>query len=171
MENSLLIFVSGIAILIGLFGSFLPFVPGVWLSIIGLLIFKYSVVASFSWAIFFITLSLVVVFQLLNYVIPIISTKKFGGSKYGVWGALVGLIVGLIVGGPLGMIACMFIGAFVSEYYFNKQDTALAFKSAFGTFIGYLISVGLELMLSCWIFYLFVSDMLKYLSKNPGEFF
>ena len=158
MENHLLIFVSGLAILIGLFGVILPLVPGVWLSLTGLFLFKYFGFASFEWNTFFITLILVVLSQILSFIIPIFTTKKFGGSNYGVLGATIGLFLGLFLGGPFGIIIGPFLGTFFGELLFNRNNKQ-AFRAALGSFFGFLLSMGIEFMLCIWIMFLYLHDI------------
>jgi uncharacterized protein YqgC (DUF456 family) len=94
----------------------------------------------------------VVVIQILDYFIPAWGTKKFGGTKYGVWGSTIGLFVGLFMG-PLGIVIGPFIGAVLGELiYFNRHpQTTLseteqnknsnfnrALRAGFGSFIGLL---------------------------------
>ena len=93
-----------------------------------------------------------VVIQILDYFIPAWGTKKFGGTKYGVWGSTIGLFVGLFMG-PLGIVVGPFIGAVLGELiYFNRHpQTTLseteqyknsnfnrALRAGFGSFIGLL---------------------------------
>ena len=65
--------------------------------------------------------------SILDYIVPVWGTKKFGGSKYGTRGATVGLIIGLFLG-PLGIIIGPFIGAVVGELIF-KDDMKYATQS------------------------------------------
>lgn len=84
--------------------------------------------------------------QILDQVVPVIGTKKFGGTKYGVRGSIIGLIVGIIVlpilgitVGPFGIIGILagpFIGAYMGEKYAN-QNNDRAMRSAIGSFLGF----------------------------------
>lgn len=80
----------------------------------------------------------------MDYLIPIWGTKKFGGSKAGVWGSIIGLAVGLFFG-PLGFVLGPFLGAFLGEYIIDPNDFKRALKSATGSLIGFLIGTGLKL--------------------------
>ena len=61
----------------------------------------------------------------------------FGGSKYGMRGATVGLIIGLFLG-PVGLIIGTLIGAFVGEMIY-KDDINYAIKAGFGSLLGFLV--------------------------------
>ena len=52
----------------------------------------------FSWQTLLIWGIVTVVVLLLDYVVPAWGTKRFGGSKWGTWGSVVGLIVGMFMG-------------------------------------------------------------------------
>jgi uncharacterized protein YqgC (DUF456 family) len=67
----------------------------------------------------------VVVIQVLDYFIPAWGTKKFGGTKWGVWGSTIGLLLGFLMG-PLGIVLGPFVGAVVGELlYFNQHPETL----------------------------------------------
>jgi uncharacterized protein YqgC (DUF456 family) len=89
-----------------------------------------------------------VVVYILDYIIPALGTKKFGGSKYGIIGTTVGLLVGLIFLGPLGIIIGPFIGAFIGELIHDNENSNRALKAAFGSLIGFLFSTGLKFIVS-----------------------
>jgi uncharacterized protein YqgC (DUF456 family) len=86
----------------------------------------------------------VVVIQVLDYVVPLYGTKKFGGTKYGIRGCAVGLIAGVWFG-PAGIIAGPFIGALVGELLANTESEK-AWRAAIGSFIGFVFSTLLKLV-------------------------
>lgn len=130
---------------VGLIGSFLPVLPGPALSWVGLLlIYLTKTVENNYWVLGF-TLVLTIVISILDYVIPAKGTKRFGGTKYGVWGTNIGLVVGLFFP-PIGFIVGPFVGAFVGELINNSQDKNGALKAAFGSFIGFLVSTFMKFM-------------------------
>ncbi len=128
----------------GIIGSVVPFLPGPPLSYGGLLVLQLREVTAFSTKFLLIWLAIVVVIVVLDYVVPIYGTKKFGGSKYGMWGCTIGLIAGFWFG-PIGIIAGPFIGAFVGELLANNESDR-ALKAALGSFIGFMFSTLLKLV-------------------------
>ena len=80
----------------------------------------------------------------LDYVIPLLGTRKYGGSKYGVWGSTIGLIAGFWMG-PLGIIIGPFIGAFVGEMI-ASSNTEHAMRAAWGSFVGFLFGTLIKLI-------------------------
>lgn len=138
------IVLGGVFLLIGLGGSFLPILPGPPIAFIGLWIQQVKAEAPFSPKFLWIWVGIILVITILDYMIPVYGTKKFGGSKYGVWGCTIGLVVGLWMG-PIGIIAGPFLGAFIGEMLAN-QNSAQAMKAATGSIIGFLLSTGIKLI-------------------------
>lgn len=128
----------------GIIGSVVPFLPGPPLSYGGLLVLQLREMTAFSTKFLLIWLAIVVVIVVLDYVVPIYGTKKFGGSKYGMWGCTIGLIAGFWFG-PIGIIAGPFVGAFVGELLANNESDR-ALKAALGSFIGFMFSTLLKLV-------------------------
>ena len=161
METIILIS-SIVLILLGIIGSFLPVLPGPLTSWGGLiLIHQHSDVpqnSSFVWITFGIALTVFI----LDYIIPALGTKKFGGTKKGVYGASIGLIIGLLFLGPFGVIAGPFFGAYVGELMQdNNQKKAL--KSAFGSLIGFLGGVFIKFSVAIVYLYFFSAILWRHL--------
>jgi uncharacterized protein YqgC (DUF456 family) len=137
-----------ILMLVGLAGCILPFLPGPPLCYAALLIQQLQSSPPYE-AKFLITWAIItVVITGLDYVIPLYGTKKFGGTKYGMWGCVIGLIGGLWLG-PLGIIIGPFIGAFVGELIGNANSNQ-AFRAALGSFVGFLLGTLLKLV-ACFV--------------------
>ena len=98
-----------------------------------------------------ITLVIALIIVVLDYVIPAVGTKRFGGSRAGAIGTTIGLIVGLIAPIPFGILLGPFLGAFIGEVAFNKTDSDRALKAAFGSFLGFLASTFMKLVV-CFIY-------------------
>jgi len=136
----LILIVSLIFVVVGILGSILPALPGPPLSWIGLLILYTTKGIEWNYWLLGITFVVTLIIAILDYVIPAQGTKRFGGSKYGIWGTNIGLIVGIFAPIPLGFIIGPFVGAFVGELIYNSQDSKRAFKAATGSFIGFIAS-------------------------------
>jgi len=140
---------------IGIIGSFLPILPGPLTSWVGLLILHFTSLVSMSRSFLIITLSVALAISVLDYIIPVIGTKRFGGSKLGIIGTSIGLIVGLIVPIPGGIIIGPFLGALIGEL-FNKSNFKNALKAAFGSFLGFITSTFLKFIVSIIYFGFFI---------------
>ncbi|TLP74506.1 DUF456 domain-containing protein [Maribacter sp. ACAM166] len=147
-----------ILMLVGILGSFLPILPGPPISWVGLLLLHSTSVITMNWVFLGITLAIALIVFALDYIIPAIGTKKFGGTRAGVIGTTIGLVVALIfpVLGPFGIIIWPFIGALVGELL-NKADKKTATKAAFGSFLGFLTGTFLKFMVTIVFLGLFIS--------------
>jgi len=145
-------------VLVGFIGSILPIIPGPPISWAGLLLLKWTDFVDDHGAAYenalWILLFFVILVTILDYVVPIMGTKKFGGSKRGVWGATIGVVVGLFFG-PLGIIIGPFLGAYIGEITTGKKDRD-ALRAAWGSFMGFLLGVGLKLMVCGTILFFFI---------------
>lgn len=147
--------VLGIVLMLGgIAGCLLPLVPGPPLAYIGLLVLQLRTESPFSLDFLLLWAGLVAVVTLLDYVIPVYGTKKFGGTQAGVWGCTLGLLVGFWLG-PLGIIIGPFAGAFVGEWMADRNSEK-ALRAAFGSFIGFLAGTILKLVVCCIMAYYFI---------------
>lgn len=144
----LLVLVAFCLMIVGVFGSFLPVLPRPSVSWFGLLLLYCTKAIEINYWILCISLILVVIISVLDYIIPAQGTKKFGGSSYGVWGTNIGLILGLIAPIPFGFIIGAFLGAFIGELIFDISDHKRAMKAATGSFIGLLASGFMKFIVS-----------------------
>ena len=139
---------SGIVLMItGIFGCVLPVLPGPPLNYIGLLLLHFTARFQFSTDFLILWGIVTAVVYVLDLVIPVWGTKKFGGSKRGVWGSVIGLVAGLFFFPPFGIIIGPFAGAVIGELTAGK-DSGAALKAGFGSFIGFIAGTVLKLVAS-----------------------
>src|SRR5262245_28562883 len=98
--------------LVGTAGSLLPLLPGPPIAYAGLLIQQLRQIKPFSTNFLLIWAGIIIVILILDYLIPVWGTKRFGGTRYGVWVCTLGFILAFWMG-PWGVILGPFIGAFV----------------------------------------------------------
>ena len=151
----LFIVIACVLIFVGILGSFLPVLPGVPVSWLGLLVLHFAPSIPFNYWFLGITFIVAALIYGLNLIIPAMGTKRFGGSRSGMIGATVGLIAGIIAPIPFGIIIGPFIGAFIGEII-NKSDRKSALRAAFGSFIGFLASSFMEFIVACGFLILFL---------------
>ena len=149
---------GAIMMLAGLAGCILPFLPGPPLSFSGLLLLQFTGDPPFTVRFLVIWGIVSLVVTLFDYVIPVYGTKRFGGTRNGMWGCTIGLIVG-IWAGPVGIIFGPFIGAFIGEMTANN-DPARALKPAIGSFVGFLTGTLLKLVVCVIMTYHFVAGII-----------
>lgn len=147
----LLVLLGFICMIVGLFGSFLPVLPGLSGCWVGLLLLYLTKAVENNYWVLGITLLITITITVLDYVIPAKGTKKFGGSSYGIWGTNIGLIVGILAPIPFGVIIGPFVGAFVGELIYDSKNHKRALKAATGSLLGFLASSFIN-FLFCVIF-------------------
>lgn len=150
----LLIILGACCILIGIAGSVLPVLPGPPISYLGLLLMHFTDKYQFSTKFLIIWAAISVATVLLDQLIPVWGTKKFGGSKQGVWGSVIGLLIGMIFLGPPGIIIGPFLGAVAGELIAGKRSSQ-ALRAGTGALLGFLAGTILKLVVSgmmCWYF-------------------
>ena len=125
---------------VGIFGSILPVLPGVPVSWAGLVVLHLAPSIAFNWTFIIITGIVAIGLYILDYIIPALGTKHFGGSKAGAWGTTIGLVIGILAPIPFGILIGPFAGALIGEVAFNRTEGKQAFKAAIGSFIGFLAS-------------------------------
>ncbi|MFM9052925.1 MAG: DUF456 domain-containing protein [Bacteroidota bacterium] len=153
-HDTLYFLLAVILAVVGLLGSFLPLLPGTPLSAAALLLLYFSVDEAPSTITTGAYVATALVIMFLDYYIPVIGSKFFGGSKYGTRGATFGMVIGLFLG-PLGMILGPFIGAYIGEMKV-QNNRSYAMKAALGSFVGFLagtvIKVGYALLVLAEVF-------------------
>jgi uncharacterized protein YqgC (DUF456 family) len=157
MEISLAV-IGTLLVLVGFVGSIMPVIPGPPISWAGLLLLKWTAYVDNQTTAYentlWILLFFVILVTILDYVVPIMGTKKFGGSKRGVWGATLGVVAGLFFG-PLGIIIGPFLGAYIGEISTGKREKD-ALRAAWGSFVGFLLGVGMKLIVCGTILFFYI---------------
>jgi uncharacterized protein YqgC (DUF456 family) len=154
-----LIIIGIILLLIGFAGCIIPGIPGPPIAYIGLLIQVFKTENPFTTKFLIIWALIMVAVSALDYIVPVIGTKKFGGSKRGVWGSVIGLFAGIFFFPPIGLIIGPFLGAFIAELTGGKE-TESALKAGFGSFIGFLTGVALKLVVTGLMAYYFFGSFI-----------
>ena len=143
MEIFLLV-IAFLFILLGIIGSVVPGLPGIPLAYVGLWIAQATERVDFSWQMLLIWGIVTVVVQVLDYVIPAWGTKRFGGTRYGVWGSIIGVFAGLWFG-AIGVIVGPLVGAILGELIGGKEARE-ALRAGWGSFVGILFGTLIKLI-------------------------
>ena len=153
------IIIGCIFLIVGLIGCVVPGVPGPPFSFLALVMLSIAKRwEPFTLNFLIIMAVMTIVVTVLDYVVPAAGAKKFGASKFGFWGAVIGMLVGIIFFPPLGMIIGAFIGAIVGEMIVGKQ-TYDALKAGWGVFIGVMFGMLLKLIASGVMTFYFIKGL------------
>lgn len=147
----ILILAAIVLALAGIVGAIVPAIPGPPLSFLSLLAAHFAFPEQVSWTILGIMLLATLIVTVLDYVAPIWLTKVGGGSKKAMWGSTIGVIVGLFFM-PLGLIIGPILGAFIGEMM-HQERVDQAIKVAAMSFIAFLLTTGLKLVVSLLMSY------------------
>jgi uncharacterized protein YqgC (DUF456 family) len=153
------IIIGALLILLGLAGCVLPVLPGPPLSFVGLLLlalinhFLPPLTPTLIIVMAIITLAVTVA----EYILPLVSAKRYGASKWGIWGSVLGMAIGIFFS-PFGMLLGAFIGAVAVEWLVQKEK-GRAIKAGWGVFIGSLVGTALKLGASGMMVYYFVRGL------------
>ena len=142
----ILIILSVICVIIGIVGCIVPGIAGPPFSYAALILLSIAKRwEPFSAKFLVIMAVITVIVTGLDYILPAAGAKKYGASKLGFWGAIVGMILGIFFVPPLGMIIGAFIGAIAGELLKGKQSYE-ALKAGWGVFMGVMLGVLLKLI-------------------------
>lgn len=152
-----------ILLVLGLLGTFLPALPGLLLSLCGVLIYKYGTDAPLSMAYIWIFAALTVASMVLNYVIPARTNRKYGGTRWGSIGSVIGTMIGMFfIPVPLGFLIGMFAGVFIGELLHDANDKKKAWNSTKGAFIGFLYGTGFNFIVGLAMLLVVLFDIFKH---------
>lgn len=153
--EALIITLGIILLIIGYVSCVLPPLPGppvAFLSLI-LLHFAHKDVAFTTTLLVILGIFSVLVTILDNFV-AIWGTHKFGGTKAGVRGSVFGMLLGIFIltpfVGPFSVVLGPFLGAVVGELI-SGQNIQVAVKSGLGSFVGFILGLGMKLIVTTFI--------------------
>ncbi len=158
-----------VLVLIGIIGAIVPGIPGPIVSFAALLVMQLTEDTPFNEE-FMVIMGLIAAgVTVLDYIVPIWGTKKFGGTKKGVWGSTIGLIIGMffLPLGPFGIVSILlgpFIGAYIGESMSGK-DSREATRAAFGSFVGFLAGTMMKLVYSFIAAFYFIKESYNYIAS------
>lgn len=145
MPDVIWILIISLLMIIGIIGSVLPFLPGPPIAFAGLLVYKLCPLGeNLSWWWIVLGAILTLLSLITEYLIPVITTRRFGGSKYGAIGAALGILLGFLL--PFGFIYGPLIGAFIGELINDSVNYNKAFKASLGAFTGFFLGIGMNIL-------------------------
>jgi uncharacterized protein len=130
--------ISIIIMLTGMAGIIVPVIPSIPLIWLGS--FIYAIFTNFekiTWVVLLIFALLTIFSIVLENIGNVYGAKKFGATKWGIIGSIIGTGVGFYTGGPIGLILGPVVGTIIFEFIGGK-DYKGALKSGLGNFVGFL---------------------------------
>ena len=145
----------------GIVSCVLPILPGPLISYLALLLL--SLVRgwdTFSIAVLVVMGVLAVSVTVLDNVLPVVTARKWGAGKAGIWGSIIGLIAGMLLFPPFGAILGTFVGAVAGELIFGKR-TDQAMQAGWGVFVGTMLSLAVKLAVCGAIAFFYVRAVIR----------
>lgn len=128
---------------VGIAGCIVPAMPGPPLCLIAIFLIHY-LVEPFSIATLIVLSVTTVIILAADYFLPIMIGKKFGATKQGIRGSLIGMFLGMFLT-PIGMIAGLIIGSIIGDLI-AQQSIKQAAIAAGGSLLGTLLTTGIKLI-------------------------
>lgn len=159
-----LVIVAVLLVLLGLVGALMPGIAGPPFSFLGMLALSFVDGVNHSTAFLVVMGILAALIFVLDYVVPVWGTKTLGGTKAGTRGSTIGLILGLLITivFPIGFIAVLlgpFVGAYIGEKTAGTDDH-LAWRSAFGSFLGFLAGTFIKVVYAIVCIFFVIKDLI-----------
>lgn len=140
-----------VVMIVGIAGTVIPVLPG--LILVFCAAFAYGIFDAFQHitpTVLVILGFLTVVGIAVDYFAGVIGAKRFGASRYGTWGAIIGGVAGVFVL-PFGLLLFPPLGVILGEMLSGKP-LEQAISSAWGTCLGMLggtvAKVGIGLLMT-----------------------
>ena len=140
----------------GLAGTVLPVLPGAPLIWVGMLIYGlFTGFQHLSWLFYVIQALAVLLTFFLDYAAGAWAVSRYGGSRFAVWGTIIGTVIGIIFFGPLGIIFGPLVGAVGGELI-ARRAPLMALKVGLGTLVGLIggtiLKLIVEMGMIVWFF-------------------
>jgi uncharacterized protein len=155
-----LIVLGALLQLVGLVGCVLPWLAGPPFNFIGLILLSIAKGwKPFSPTFLLIMGGLTVLTLFLDYAMPLAGARRFGASKRGFWGALIGMLAGAWAFPPFGLILGAFAGAVAGELSAGKDQSG-ALRAGWGVFVGMMAAMAVKLIVSGIMTFYFIRELL-----------
>ena len=141
---------------VGLAGCVLPWLAGPPFNFLGLLLLSIAMRwRAFSPWLLIVMAVLTALTLALDYAMPLAGTRRFGATKYGFWGALIGMAAGALLLPPFGLVLGSFLGAVAGELLAGR-DRSEALRAGWGVFAGMMAAIAVKLAVSGLMTFYFV---------------
>lgn len=139
---------------LGIVGCIVPALPGPFISWLSLFLFFFLPEHEISATTLVITGIFMAAVTALDYIVPVLGAKKFGSSREGVIGGMIGIVVGLFFFPPIGIILGPLIGTVIGDMIAGGTFTK-ALNSGIGSLIGFLVGTSIKLIYSIVVLIIF----------------
>lgn len=139
---------------LGILGCIIPALPGPFISWLSLFLFFLLPEHEISTTTLVITGLFMALVTALDYIVPVLGAKKFGSSREGVIGGMIGIVAGLFVLPPFGIILGPLVGTVIGDMIAGGTFTK-ALNSGVGSLIGFIVGTSIKLIFSIVVLTIF----------------
>ncbi len=148
MESFIVSLLVWSALLLGLLGTVVPFLPGLGLMFSGILLHVwYFGSEDIGIPLLSVLGGVTVLSMLLDSLGSAYGAARFGSSRWGVIGSLAGGVAGLFLFSAPGLLLGVFFGAVLGEAFFAKKDMRQSLHAGWGSVLGFLGSTIIKVIL------------------------
>ncbi|MDY6905863.1 MAG: DUF456 domain-containing protein [Thermodesulfobacteriota bacterium] len=155
----ILIIIGIVILLTGIAGCILPVIPGPLVAFGALIVLNLARDwEAFGLLFMFIMAGGAILMTLLDYFVAMAGAKKYGATRVGVWGSVIGMILGIIVIPPWGIIIGALAGAIIGETL-TGRNTSDAMRVGWGVLIGNVAGIALKLAYCLVVMFFYIKAM------------
>ncbi|MCK4258512.1 MAG: DUF456 family protein [Halanaerobiales bacterium] len=151
----LLKIITLILAVVGVLGTIIPLIPGATLILLGAVVYGIGTdFNGFSLTELLIFGGITLLAEGIDKIFSLIGAKKFGASKIGLMGGMVGLLIGIFTMGPIGIFLGPLGGAVLAELIVGRpfdQAIRVGLGSLIGVLGGTITTFFISLFLAGWV--------------------
>jgi hypothetical protein len=140
--------ITACLLIAGFVGCILPLVPGHLLLLMAAIAHRLMLGAEGSglswWSLALLAL-MAIISQVLETMSGAAGAKRFGSTRWGLIGALLGGVLGMFFM-PIGLLAGPLLGAIFCELVFAREQMSAAWRSGVGSLVGTVAGMGIKLI-------------------------
>ncbi len=157
---TLFLIITGLIIaIVAVVGSLLPVIPGPPLGFAALLILSFAKNwEPFSTEFLIIAGAIALLTAILDNVLPAEGARRYGASKFGIVGAVLGIVAGFLVLPPLGIVIGALVGAVAGELAANKSGHD-ALRAGWGVFIGFMVGTAIRVAYTLGVLFFYIKAL------------
>ncbi|MDC0189493.1 DUF456 domain-containing protein [Flavobacteriales bacterium] len=155
--GTLILVISFLFMLLGLFGAILPIIPGPIMSYIGLLLIYFFADFNFSGTEVLVCGVITGLVLGSDYIFQFLGIKQSGGQTKAIYGTIFGILIGLFFL-PIGLVFGPFLGAFLGALW-EKKEKKQAIQIALGALVGFIFGTFIKLIYAVLIILFVISKI------------
>lgn len=157
--ETVLFLVAIVLMAIGIIGTVVPILPGTTIILAAALLHRFALgpTRSLGWSALIGLIALALVSYVLDAGAGYFGAKKFGATKWGIFGGVIGGLAGIFFGLP-GIFLGPVVGAFAGEFLSGKA-LIKAGRAGWGTVVGLLVGMLAKIVLGLAMVAIFLTSV------------